>query len=113
MSKLFTVGKKSCLPVILLFVMITVICLGGCEKKRYSISIDSGQNLITECPLYASPGDIVTVKTVSVTDGELHMSVNKDASFGEFTREGVYEFVMPDGKAVIDAWVVSDGLTER
>jgi len=102
--------KKRWISAIFICLLLTVI-LSGCSKK-YRISVESGQELLEECPDGAKSGDKVVIKTLSVTDGTVHVSVNGMEDFGNFTQDARYEFIMPKMNVKIDAWTKSNGLTD-
>ena len=97
----------------------TVICclccalmlaaFAGCGSS-HKITVAEGEEFLADCPKSAKAGETVTIETCIVCDADLYLSVNGDADFGEFVRDGVYEFEMPDEDVVVKVWVISNGL---
>lgn len=77
-------------------------------SEAHNITVTKGADLFEDCPKTAKAGEIVTVKTVVVADGELIVNVS-GTDTGEFTGEGVYEFIMPDEDVEISASVSTAG----
>ena len=77
----------------------------------FSISIQSGEDMIVNCPQTAKSGEEVEIETLLVTDATLTISV-KDASNGEelggYLAEGRYVFAMPEDDVIVDVELVSD-----
>ena len=94
---------------IVLVLALSAILLCGCARD-YKIEVVSGQDLLDECPKKAEAGETVTVTTLFVTDGDVYVSVNGDSDFGEFVKDGVYEFVMPAEDVEVSIYFVGNGL---
>ena len=94
---------------IILAAVLLAILLGGCGRG-YAIRVVSGADLLDNCPKKAEAGETVTVTTMVVTDGDMHVRVNGDPDFGTFVRDGVYEFVMPAEDVEISISFTSNGL---
>lgn len=99
--------KKSILIVFAVLLIAAALC--GCSRG-YKISIVSGADLLDTCPKRAEAGETVTVLTMVVTDGDMHVRVNGDPDFGRFVRDGEYEFVMPAEDVEISISFTSNGL---
>lgn len=85
---------------------LAALLLAGCAKS-YAIRRGAGATLIDSCPQRAKAGETVTLRTVSVADGELRVSVNGDGLAP--AEEAVYEFVMPPESVTIDISVSTEG----
>ena len=83
----------------------------GCGSS-HKITVAEGEDLLVDCPKSAKAGEIVTIKTTTVCDAILCLSVNGDVDFGEFVKDCVYEFEMPDEDVVIKVWVKSAGYAD-
>ena len=93
----------------ILGVALAVVMLCGCGRG-YKISVVSGADLLDECPKRAEAGETVTVFTLVVTDGDMHVSVNGDPAFGKFVQDGIYEFIMPAQDVEITISFTTNGL---
>lgn len=95
-------------PLLLLIGSILLaILLSGCARS-YAVKIEAGRELIESCPTHASAGETVTIRTVSITDAELRVTVNGSAS-GGFIEESVYQFIMPSQDAAVRVSISTDG----
>ena len=72
----------------------------------FAIMIESGKDLITDCPKSAKAGETVTISTYMVTDATLTLSV-EDVD-GAYVREDQYEFIMPNHDVIVNADLVFD-----
>ena len=72
----------------------------------FAIIIESGKDLITDCPKSAKAGETVTISTYMVTDATLTLSV-EDVD-GAYVREDQYEFIMPNHDVIVNADLVFD-----
>lgn len=72
----------------------------------FAIIIESGKDLITDCPKSAKAGETVTINTYMVTDATLTLSV-EDVD-GAYVREDQYEFIMPNHDVIVNADLVFD-----
>lgn len=72
----------------------------------FAIIIESGKDLITDCPKSAKAGETATISTYMVTDATLTLSV-EDVD-GAYVREGQYEFIMPNHDVIVNADLVFD-----
>ena len=78
---------------------------------RHRITVREGdEDLASDVPESAVVGETVTITTVSVCDADLYVSINGDREFGHFTRDGSYEFMMPDEDVEIAVVIISNGL---
>ena len=104
-----SIMKKIFRKILAVMIIMTVFAasLTACGAKTYKITIGSDADNITECPKRAKAGETVTVYTVSVTDADLHVSI--DGVNVVFVEECVYQFVMPDHDVVIKSWVDTSG----
>ena len=107
-------NKSRAALMMILAVMLTMTAslalLTGCSSSKHKINIVSGEDLQYECPKRAEPGEMVTIKTVCVCDGDLYLSVAGDKNYADFVEEAVYVFEMPDNDVDVKIWVVSNGL---
>lgn len=76
----------------------------ACKFAGFRIIVKGGNDLITDWPTSARAGETVTIRTCSVTDGDLKVHVNggKEATC---VQEGEYQFIMPDNDVSISARV--------
>ena len=72
----------------------------------FAIIIESGKDLITDCPKSAKAGETVTISTYMVTDATLTLLV-EDVD-GAYVREDQYEFIMPNHDVIVNADLVFD-----
>ncbi len=105
-SEKMKMNRTRIFTVLLLCVMIAA-SLTACGKT-YRIEIESGEDLIGSCPRRAAEGEVVTLNTAVICDGELHLNVS--GCTVTMVGEGEYEFVMPANDVTIRASVTSNGL---
>lgn len=94
--------------------IITALCISAAllscgADVKHKIEVEEKQNnIILSCPKSARPGEIVSVETCSVCDGEVKITINGEDT-GKFISEGEYEFVMPDCDVKLYAKISTDG----
>ena len=74
-----------------------------------TISPDTEDYMVYQCPASARAGETVVVDIAFVTDADVYVSVNGDTDYGSFSSEG-YTFVMPEEDVEIKVWAVGNGL---
>ncbi len=77
-------------------------------EGEHHISLTGELDVFVECPTSAAAGEIVTVKTVAVEDGEVKLEVNGE-DIGSWHGWGTYSFVMPDEDVEICGWISTEG----
>ena len=87
---------------------------GGSEdnsENTYHITLseDTEDDLVYECPETARAGETVFISIAYVTDADTYVSVDGDTEFGEFAGGG-YTFVMPEKDVEVRVWAVGNGL---
>ena len=93
-------------------VLAAALGLAACgSSNSYRITVREGdEDLVWDVPERAEAGETVTITTAVVCDADLYVSVNGDREFGHFTRDGSYEFVMPEEDVEIAVVIISNGL---
>ena len=89
-----------------LVVILIVLTLTSCFGK-HSIKIISGQDYLDKCKKYAKPGEVVTVTTVVVSDGNVYVNSTDGTEIVE-KAPGIYEFVMPDHDVELKITVIAN-----
>lgn len=74
----------------------------------YHIHLLGDTDLVESCPESAKAGELVTVLTCDVTDGDMEISVN--GAEGTSVNWYEYQFVMPDHDVEIQVNFISNGL---
>lgn len=101
-------GKWRIVAVILVCLMVSVL-FAGCGNT-YRITVTRGKDFVFDCPKRAKVGETVTVETAYVTDADMYFFVNGDPDLAVISRDGKYQFVMPDCDVSIEVSVVANGL---
>ena len=66
----------------------------------YRITVESGKDLLVECPARARAGETVSVRTCCVTDASLEMTVRGGTDVTH-VEEDLFTFTMPEGDVSI------------
>ena len=86
-----------------------MISFGVSDVYHITISPDTEDYMVYQCPASARAGDTVVVEIAFVTDADTYVSINGDTNYGSFSAEG-YTFVMPEEDVEIKVWAVGNGL---
>lgn len=76
----------------------------------HAITLEDDEELVEKCPTSAPAGETIQVIVPVMADAYVHIAVNGDQGFGEFTDPYTYEFVMPDTPVTVEVWASDDGL---
>ena len=77
-------------------------------EATYAIHVTGDTFLVESCPEFAKAGEIVTVLTYDVTDGDKEIRVR--GADGEEINWFEYRFVMPDHDVEVQVEFISNGL---
>ena len=77
-------------------------------EATYAIRVTGDTDLVQSCPEFAKAGEIVTVLTYDVTDGDKEIRVR--GADGEEINWFEYRFVMPDHDVEVQVEFISNGL---
>ena len=75
---------------------------------EHRILLTGETDVFVDCPVKAKAGDLVSVSTVGVADGEVKIEVNGTDS-GKWENWGTYTFTMPDEDVEIKGWISTAG----
>ena len=89
-----------------LTVILIALTLTSCFGK-HSIKVVSGKDYLDECKKYARPGEVVTVTTIVVSDGNVYVNSNDDTVITQKAL-GIYEFIMPDHDVELKITVIAN-----
>ena len=78
------------------------------SEDEYRITLTGDEYVFVDCPSTARAGDIVTVHTVDVADGEVKIEVNGLDS-GTWEEWGTYTFIMPEEDVELHGWISTAG----
>jgi hypothetical protein len=85
-------------------VLVAIVVVGVVVFSGYHrITVVSGQQFVASCPKLAKTGDIITVETAVVSDGEIYVN----GVDGSYIRPGVYQFTMPDRNVELKVTVIA------
>ena len=87
------------------FVAGLLFSVSGCFG-RHKISYDKEE--VFNCPTSAKAGEIIRFDTIMVCDADVYVFVNGTELSP--SKEGSYEFTMPDMDVTIEVSVVANGL---